>query len=148
MSQAGERDKTRLTDDEWERIFTKLRATSGVYTGGSYQCRHFVEAVLWVLRVGGQWRLLPCDRGNWNCVFKRYARWSQRGVGGQLLEWQAEGTDLQDVSIDSTTVLTHTCAAGAAESSASKDPLAGLGEALLARFTPSPMCWGCRRDSS
>jgi transposase len=81
MGQAGERDKTRLTDDEWERIFTKLRATSGIYTVGSYQCWHFVEAVLWVLRVGGQWRLLPRDRGNWNSVFKRYARWFQRGQG-------------------------------------------------------------------
>ena len=85
MSQAGERDKTRLTDDEWERIFTKLRATSGIYTGGSYQCRHIVEAVLWVLRVGGQWRLLPRDRGNWNSVYKRHARWSQRGVGASFL---------------------------------------------------------------
>ncbi len=83
--------------------------------------------------------MLPRDRGYWNSVFKRYVRWSQRRVGGQLLEWQAEGTDLQDVSIDSTTVRAHACAAGAAESSASKDPLAGLGEAFVARFTPSPI---------
>ena len=54
MSQACERDKTRLTDPEWERILTKLRTIKGIYTGSSYQCRHFVEAVLWVLRVGGQ----------------------------------------------------------------------------------------------
>ena len=66
MAQACERDQTRRTDDEWERILTKLSAISGSYTGGSFQCRHFVEAVLWVLRVGGQWRSLPRDRGNWN----------------------------------------------------------------------------------
>ena len=123
MTQTVERDKTRLTDEEWARIFAKLRTIKGIYTGGSFQCRHFVEAVLWVLRVGGQWRSLPRDRGNWNSVFKRYARWSLRGVWGQLLAWQAEATDLQDVSIDSTTARAHACAAGAAQSCADHEAL-------------------------
>jgi transposase len=123
MSQACERDKTRLTDPEWERILTKLRTINGIYTGNSYQCRHFVEAVLWVLRVGGPWRSLPRDRGNWNSVFKRFAGGSQRGVWGQLLEWMAKQADLQEVSIDSSSIRAHACAAGAAQSSADKEAL-------------------------
>ncbi len=85
MSQACERDKTRLTNEEWERIFTKLRTTKGIYTGRSYQCRHFVEAVLWGLRVGGPWRSLPRDRGNWNSVFKRFAGGRRKECGGNSL---------------------------------------------------------------
>lgn len=123
MAPACERDKTRLTGDEWDRIFAKLGAISGIYRGGSFQCRRFVEAVLWVLHVGGQWRSLPRDRGNWNSVFKRYARWSRRGVWGKLHGWTAETADLQDVSIGSTVARAHACAAGAAQSRADQEAL-------------------------
>ena len=57
MPTVDEADKTILTDDEWGRIFARLRMTRGIYTGMPYQCRRFVEAVLWVLRVGGQWAI-------------------------------------------------------------------------------------------
>jgi transposase len=123
MTHAEEHDKTRLTDKEWAHIFAKLQTIKGIYTGGSFACRYFVEAVLWVLRVGGQWRSLPADRGKWNSVFKRYARWSERGIWGQLHEWQAEAADLQDVSIDSSVARAHACAAGAAKSCAENEAL-------------------------
>jgi len=123
MSQGNERDKTRLTDDEWARIFTKLRTIPGIYTGMPYQCRRFVEAVLWVLRVGGQWRSLPPERGNWNSVFKRFSRWSMVGVWSNIHEWLAEAADLQDVSVDSTIARAHACAAGAANSCADNEAL-------------------------
>lgn len=122
-AQAKEADKTRLTDDEWRRIFAMLRAIRMINTGVPLRCRRFVEAVLWVLRVGGQWRSLPPDRGNWNAVFKRYARWSRLGVWGKLHDCLAQEADLQDVSIDSTVARAHACAAGAAKSCAEDEAL-------------------------
>jgi transposase len=123
MNQANEPGKTRLTDEEWARIFPKLQTLRGIYTGSRLRCRRFVEAVLWILRVGGQWRALPPDRGNWNSVFKRFARWSMLGVWSQLHEWLAEGADLQEASIDSTIARAHACAAGAAKSCAENEAL-------------------------
>ena len=123
MTQAKERDRTRLTDEEFERIFAILKMIRGIYTGTPVQCRHFVEAVLWVLRVGGQWRSLPPDRGNWNSIFKRFSRWAKLGVWNKLHEFLAEASDLQDVSIDSTITRAHACAAGAAKSCAEDEAL-------------------------
>ena len=116
-------DKTRLSDQEWEVIVAQLKITDGIHCGQLTTCRRFVEAVLWVLRVGGQWRSLPADRGNWNSVFKRFSRWSALGVWSRLLDSQAKAADFQDVSIDSTVARAHACAAGAARSCADDEAL-------------------------
>lgn len=122
-SQCNVVDKTKLSDQEWEVIAAQLKTIAGIHRSQSASCRRFVEAVLWVLRVGGRWRSLPAERGNWNSVFKRFSRWCALGVWEHLLGFQAKGADLQDVSIDSTIARAHACAAGAAQSSADDEAL-------------------------
>jgi transposase len=116
-------DRTLLTGDEWSQLLRILRQIKGIRIGSEAGCRSFVEAVLWILRVGGQWRSLPAERGYWNSVFKRYARWNGLKVWPQLLEIIAQQADLQDVSIDSSVVRAHACAAGAANSEGAAEAL-------------------------
>jgi len=118
-----ERDYTRVSDEEWLRISEKLKTIDGIYVGADQACRRFIDAVLWILRVGGQWRSLPAERGCWNSVFKRFNRWSLLGVWSGLHEWLAQAADLQEVSIDSTVTRAHACAAGAASSNADTQAL-------------------------
>ncbi len=103
-----------LTDAQWIKIRTFLQSDPQVYLGTNDQaCRRFVEAVLWIDRSGAQWRLLPSDYGNWNSIYKRFARWCDQGVWARMLAHFAADADMEHGILDSTIVRAHSCAAGA-----------------------------------
>ena len=128
--------KPKLREDQWARVYAFLRAQPGIYTGQESETRRFVEAVLWMARSGSSWRLLPDEVGNWNSIYKRFARWQEKGVWKDLLDHLAADADLEWVMIDSTVVRAHACAAGAKKKKAIK-PLAAPEAGLAARSTPS-----------
>lgn len=104
----------KLTDKEWKKVREFLRDDPNVYVGQDEEkCRRFVEAVIWVDRSGAQWRLLPAEYGNWNSVYKRFARWCDAGVWERMLEHFANDPDMENGMVDSTIVRAHACAAGA-----------------------------------
>jgi len=104
----------RLTDDQWTKIRDFLKQDPNAYIGKDEQaCRRFVEAVKWISRSGAQWRLLPAEYGQWNTVYKRFARWCKAGVWERLLSYLASDPDLENGMMDSTIVRAHPCAAGA-----------------------------------
>ena len=103
-----------IQDDQWTRIHGFLIADPNVYVGkDETACRRFAETVLWISRSGAQWRLLPPEYGNWNSVYKRYARWCDHGVWERMLTHFADHPDMENGLIDSTIVRAHPCAAGA-----------------------------------
>lgn len=107
---------TTLAENQWQRIVPFLQAHPRVYFGQESHCRRFVEALLWVLRTGAQWRELPAERGRWNSVYRRFRDWVAKGVFADMLDFFSDDADMEWLSIDSTTIRAHMSAAGAPKS--------------------------------
>lgn len=103
----------RLNDEQWMKVREFLRQDPSAYVGNEVECRRFVEAVMWIDRSGAQWRLLPAEYGNWNSVYKRFARWCDKGVWERMLAYFADDRDMENGMVDSTIVRAHASAAGA-----------------------------------
>ena len=100
-------DRLVLSDADWDRM-------SGLIIGrpdqkgstGRDDCM-FVEGVLWIVRTGSPWRDLPEAFGDWNSAFRRFSRWSQKGVWRRIFEAMSGDPDFEYPIIDSTIVHAH-----------------------------------------
>lgn len=109
----------KFNNQQWEKIYSFLKTCPNIYGGQEQDCRNFLEAVFWVTRSGSQWRLLPDSYGNWNSVYKRFARWSELGVFEKLFAHFSSDRDLEYLLVDSTIVRAHACSSGAKKNTAS-----------------------------
>ena len=126
-----------LRDDQWSKVFEFLRSCSDLYAGEEGDCRRYVEAILWMARSGAPWRLLPERYGNWNSIYKRFARWCDKGIWERMHQHFVKDPDMEHVIIDSTVVRAHPCAAGASKKRAVNRPrlLVGVEAGSVPRFT-------------
>jgi putative transposase len=73
-----------LTDKEWKRLEPYVPA---VKSGGRpyvYARREIVNGILYVLRGGSSWRMLPHDFPPWDSVYGYFNRWRKAGVWEQI----------------------------------------------------------------
>ena len=102
-----------LTDRQWDRIKDLVpgKASDCGVTGRDN--RLFLDAVLWLVRTGAPWRDLPAGFGNWNSGWRRFSRWSGKGIWESLFNALVDDPDFEYLIIDSTIVRAHQHAAGA-----------------------------------
>lgn len=101
-----------ITTVQWAKIQDFLRQFSNLYVSQEKNYRNFIEGVYWMTRSGTRWRDLPERYGRWNSVYKRFRRWTQKGIWEKFFDFCIQDPDLENVLIDSTIIRAHPCAAG------------------------------------
>ena len=89
-----------LNDTRWERVAPLLPGKIGDPGRSAADNRRFLEAVLWIARVGAPWRDLPEMFGNWNSTFKRFRRWVEKDVFARLFRTLSGDPDFEYALID------------------------------------------------
>lgn len=105
--------RLQLSDDKWDRIKHLCLGKDSDRGRTGTDNRLFIEALIYVARTGVPWRDLPQEFGNWNSVYRRFARWSEAGVWQKVFAELSVGGDFELVALDSTIVRAHQHAHGA-----------------------------------
>ena len=106
-----------LSDSQWSKIVGFLKTCPDIYTGQQTHLKRFIHAVLWITRSGSQWRLLPNQYGNWNSVYKRFARWCDKDIFQRMHQHFVKDPDMEWLIIDTPIIRAHPCAGGALKTS-------------------------------
>ena len=109
----GVMDRLVLSDEQWARISGLIIGRPDQRGSTGRDNRMFVEGVLWIVRTGSPWRDLPEAFGEWNSVFRRFSRWSHKGIWQRVFETLSDDPDFEYLIIDSTIVRAHQHASGA-----------------------------------
>ena len=106
---------TQMSDADWEIVVEAFQAARSRRGDKGRDDRKFLKALHFFTVHNITWRALPAEFGNWNSVWKRFSRLSQRGVFEAMLAILAglSGTAHLVQMVDSTIVRAHVSAAGA-----------------------------------
>jgi transposase len=147
-----ERVRKIITESIWKRLEVALVAAKHSAAGAPPKLtdRDFLEALLYLNRTGTPWRDLPAEFGEWDVVYMRFRRWTERGVWQRL--WQDLQTeafaDARELLVDSTTVRAHPHAAGAPKKRAAIRLWGGLAGDLAQKSTSRPSTKTVRSPST
>lgn len=75
-----------LTDKQWELLEPLIPQPSLQGRRPFVSRREVVNAILYVLRSGCPWRMLPHEFPTWQTVYYNFRRWEREGVWDRLLQ--------------------------------------------------------------
>jgi transposase len=79
-----------LGDEEWAILEPLIPALKSGGRPGKYSRREIMNGILYVLRSGCSWRMLPHDLPPWESVYGYFYRWCEQGI------WQSIHDALRD----------------------------------------------------
>jgi len=102
MSQALHRHD--LSDHHWSLLEGHLPGRTGAWGGIAHDNRRFINAVLWIFRIGSPWRDLPVDYGDWFNTHRAgaFVVGAIRVFWEKLLEVVMDEPDFEWLMIDAT----------------------------------------------
>jgi transposase len=81
-----------LTDKQWEMLKALIPEPSLEGRQSFVERREIVNAILYVLRSGCPWRLLPHEFPAWQTVYWYFRRGQREGVWERMLHWLRKQT--------------------------------------------------------
>ena len=75
-----------LSKEEFELIHHHFDYSNGYGNRRKIPLHRVINAILYVVKTGCQWRQLPNDFPNWKSVYSNYMRWCERGVWEKALD--------------------------------------------------------------
>ena len=67
---------TNISDSQWQVISKLLDAKRN----RKYELREIVNAMLYIVKTGCQWRMLPVDFPSWKLIYYYFDTWKKNGV--------------------------------------------------------------------
>ena len=103
-----------LTDMEWERIEKYFpEKEPGMPGRPPKPHRPIINGIVWIARSGAPWRDLPERYGSWETVYTRFRELIDNGVLVKMFQDLNIDADMQDISLDSTSIRVHQHGTGA-----------------------------------
>ena len=123
-----------LSETQWARVEPWMaHAKYRIRRQAHLPTRDFLHAVCWVLKTGAPWRDLPREFGPWHLVYKRFARWSERGVLDTICKELTQDADREMAMRGGSYVQAHQDSVG--KKAPNRRPLGPLEAVERPRFT-------------
>lgn len=100
-----------LTDEQWERV--KGLIIHSKMGRPPKDDRIILNAMVWMARSGSGWEDLPERYGSWKTVYSRFCKWRDDGTFQRIFAELGKDADMENLSLDSTSVKAHQHSAGA-----------------------------------
>ena len=118
-----------ITESQFEKIKHVLPRPRG---NVKHDPLVLLNGMLYMLENGCKWRALPARFGPWNTVYRRWERWSKKGVISRVFQELARigvvGGQGDTVSLDSTLVKVHPDGTGAQKKTVRKASASRAGD--------------------
>jgi transposase len=79
-----------VSDDEWAIVKRQIPKADSAKEAADPVIRRSVNAILWRMRTGEPWRFIPPQYGEATSIFRRFQKWSETGVWGDITKRLAE----------------------------------------------------------